>query len=499
MLNIPNQLAPGWAPIAQGFKLGTDFYNNIVEQQTKRAAMKHAEAQMKRAEELQPLHKLMLQAQIAHQNALSKKASQDPMAQIKAMMEYANTFNAENGNNSNNAQPDMLGNPEEEQNKQQQQSYIPSVPNEPNMEGMPFSPYDLAEERPKLNENGYNPYNEHIKQQQNFNQEPNKNNFLESAKTNPFIAGMVKKVTGINPYEGNKNKNGTTREERDRNFRFKQEQFNRQKQHLDYIEQNGTNEAKIDAAEKKSQIKVEEQKLINDHKADLEYIKKLNTKEAEQFADMEKDATEQLKGQETLQELGNLIKTPEFESARKYPYLGHVEFEYNKKHASKKVQHVLNQIETYSTKLIADTAKGLNSRFTNKDLELAKSMKISDKDSLEGARAKVMALMQINKMGIQRLDKTMSLINKSIKSGRRMSPYDAFKEAGEYVNAALIRKSIEESFKKKVKGIESQKTKPSNNQTKSNMIKIDNGIDEGQPGYQFKWVTKEEAERMGAK
>lgn len=236
---------------------------------------------------------------------------------------------------------------------------------------------------------------------------------------------------------------GYTPEMREREFQYKQKALDERMRHNLEMEKYANPDEKIRLAAEKAKIEAEKQRNVTDYKADAEYKKSLNKEEGKAFAKMEQDASAGIAAQPVLQEMADVVSDPVFEEIRQHPYLGHQEFSYYKKSGTPEQQKLAARFEVAANKLIADTAKGLNTRFTDKDLMLAQSMKINDSDSLEVAKAKAESLLYLHEIGQKRLEKALD-----IASTQRISPFAAIKQADASLNADQIRSAIRDKVYK---------------------------------------------------
>lgn len=77
-LNIPNQLPTGWEPLKQGFNTGVNFYDKIVNQGLTRA-------QQQKIQEMLPIEKKHMLAQIANAAAANSRAAQLQPLRLQAL------------------------------------------------------------------------------------------------------------------------------------------------------------------------------------------------------------------------------------------------------------------------------------------------------------------------------------------------------------------------------------------------------------------------------
>ena len=230
---------------------------------------------------------------------------------------------------------------------------------------------------------------------------------------------------------------GITPEMREREYLYKQKSLDERMRHNQAMEKLANPDEKIRLAQEKAKIEAEKQQNINDHKADLEYTKSLNKEEGKTFSKMQDEAILGIKSQPVLDEMKSIVSDPILEQIRQHPYLGHYELGYYRRSGTPEQKQLIARFDVAANKVIADTAKGLNTRFTDKDLALAREMKIKDDDSLDAMKAKAESLAVSHEIGQHRLDKAIE-----IASSQRISPYAAFKQADAAINGDEIRKEI---------------------------------------------------------
>lgn len=221
---------------------------------------------------------------------------------------------------------------------------------------------------------------------------------------------------------------------------LRRDQLNERIAHNRVLEKNATPEQKVLLRGQLDELEVAKKKLIEENKSEIAKTTTLNKEEGKQLAKMEERASAGIESSALMNELKELASNPVLDQIRQHPILGHYEFEYYKNRGNSEQKTFLGDFETVTTKLIADTAKGLNTRFTDKDLQLAKDMKINAKDTPESMRAKAAMLIYLHEVGQQRLEKAIDIAHEE-----NIAPYKAFKKADSLINGPEIRKHIRES------------------------------------------------------
>jgi len=390
-LNIPNVDSPGNS-FLKGIDTGSSMFSRMMQPIIEREKQKQQAAQF--------AQELALKKQIL--NWKHKNDPQYALQQLQSKLDYIQGLNTKSGQgNSSNA--NSVTKPKDGVTLEGEQWY--------NAKGEPV----YAEEGQKAGSSGLN---------------------MEEIKR-----GLTYKALGL-PVPRTST-SGITPEMREREFLYKQKSLDERMRHNQAMEKLANPDEKIRLAQEKANIESEKQKNIADFKADLEYKKSLNKEEGKTFAKMEQDAMSGVASQPVLKEVADVISDPLFEQIRQHPYLGHQEFGYYKRSGTAEQKALIARFDVATNKLIADTAKGLNSRFTDKDLALAQNMKLNDTDSLEAARAKAEALMYLHDLGQKRLEKAIE-----IASTQRVSPFIALKQADNALNSDEIRANIKSQIYK---------------------------------------------------
>lgn len=233
----------------------------------------------------------------------------------------------------------------------------------------------------------------------------------------------------------------TTPEERLRNYEIRQKELDAKIAHNKVLEKNASYENKIALAEENARIKIEQKRLEGENKADIAYKEQLNKEEAKTFSKMENQAMKGIEEQPVMDGMVDLMSSPAFQSIRQHPNFPQSEIKYIQANGSPEQKKAVADLKVYGNQMVAAMAKGLNTRFTDKDLAFAQDSKISDKDSFEVARAKAESLVFLEKLGQKRLEKALEIART-----QKKAPDVALRAADELVDGNKIRAAIHQQI-----------------------------------------------------
>jgi hypothetical protein len=426
-LNIPNYTELQ-NPLMKGIETGSSMFSKLMqpvlerEKQKQQAEQFEKELALRKQAEARMGANSGLKRQVLEQNLLKLKHSNDPqwaMKQLQAKLEYIQNLRKQGGQSGAGGQA-MGG-------QQQPPVNLMDMINQGQGQEMPQGQGAMMpQEEPQQQQ--MMPGQEQ-EQPQGGNKVPGKLNFEEIKRA------LTYQALGL-PIPRNST-SGITPEMREREYLYKQKSLDERMRHNKAMEKLANPDEKIRLAQEKAKIEAEKQQNINDHKADLEYTKSLNKEEGKTFSKMQDEAISGIKAQPVLDEMKSIVSDPILEQIRQHPYLGHYELGYYRRSGTPEQKQLIARFDVAANKVIADTAKGLNTRFTDKDLALAREMKIKDDDSLDAMKAKAESLAVLHEIGQHRLDKAIE-----IASSQRISPYAAFKQADAAINGDEIRKGI---------------------------------------------------------
>lgn len=118
----------------------------------------------------------------------------------------------------------------------------------------------------------------------------------------------------------------------------------------------------------------------------------------------------QIKGA-TLDQLTNIVTSPEFERIRQLPALGHHELAYYARYGTPEEKQLVGQYYTLTGNIVKDSARDFPGQFRRGEQTLLFSMKPSPSDTADAAKGKIEALTVMNKMMGQRAKLTSQLMN----------------------------------------------------------------------------------------
>jgi hypothetical protein len=491
--NLPMEDSPSNA-LRKSFTQGSNLYKMLMDTAIQKQQSKRAEDANRRAEKMQPYTIQHLLSQIENANAANKRAEglypfqlktaknkSDPDYEVNNKINMIEKLREHFGKKASNQKAVVPTSAEEAP------SFIPSIFQSEQKElpkGTSENPdvIDLSEDQLKELEKNIIPeqkkdvVSEYDAAQQN------------QEKSNKFtpdeiaLGKFIEKATGYNPYpeeklspfdlyvkkrqfdlENPKPSTGKTREQIDKEQALKLKELDAKIAHWKKLEENSaTEEQKLQSKLKVIEAQKEKQLEVNKQKQEAVYKGQLDKEQAKLYSKMQEEGIAGIKSSPKFNDLLDIIGSDTFKSIRKHPGLPTLEMFKNKKAGTPEQQHLIGQFENITNEVIADMAKGLNPRFTNKDLELAKAMKISEKDSYQSALAKAENIVYLHELGQQRIDKALELIDK-----KKIRPYFAIKQADAELNSDKIRKEIRNKLH-----IESKKKESKNNGYEGEIRKI---------------------------
>lgn len=141
--------------------------------------------------------------------------------------------------------------------------------------------------------------------------------------------------------------------------------------------------------------------------------------------------------QSTLDNLSNILSSPEFEKIRQVPLAGHHELSYYSKFGTPEQQNMVGQYYTLTGNIIKDSARDFAGAFRTGEQKLLSGMKPSPSDTVDVARGKTEALSIMNKMLSER-----SRITSDIMSKNHINKLQAQEIADKQIDGKSIRDEI---------------------------------------------------------
>lgn len=249
---------------------------------------------------------------------------------------------------------------------------------------------------------------------------------------------LIRHMMGL---PSNTSRSGITAEDRVLDRDLKRAQLDEMIAHHRKLEETASTDEKIKLESQRKDLETAAKKLQGENKADIAWKESLGKEEGKTYAKMEETAAKGIEDNAVYQGMVDTISSPAFKEISAHPLLGKYSLKYYATSGTPEQQKAAADLQIYGNKIIADTAKQISSRATNMDLTLAKAMKISENDSFEGAKAKAHALVTLQRLGQNRLDKALEISRK-----KHVSPYEAMKLADQQIDAPAIRESIRKSI-----------------------------------------------------
>lgn len=117
--------------------------------------------------------------------------------------------------------------------------------------------------------------------------------------------------------------------------------------------------------------------------------------------------------QATLNDIGKILSSPEFEQIRQVPLAGRHELSYYSKFGTPEQQSMVGQYYTLTGNIIKDSARDFAGQFRRGEQQLLQSMKPSPSDTVDTARGKIESLSYMNKLLTERSRSTSQLMSKN--------------------------------------------------------------------------------------
>lgn len=351
-----------------------------------------------------------------------------------------------------------------------QDSYMPSIPNMGNQESsIPLVPQfqeqgpipEIGQQRPPSQEELMAGLAEK-QESQSGGLSPEK---MAQLRANPLLRAMFKKQFGYDPltetpeqkserefnqfkkkeeYKAEHPKastSGITPEMRKLDYDLKKDSLDERIRAAKERERLADPVEKIKYAKEKAKAEAEKQILVADYKAGLEYKKTLGKEDAKQFALMEEAATQGINAAPIYSDLKDFAISDEIKKIGAHPIIGKYNIKALRSSNDPKITSAIANYDQLTSQLVAQAAKGMNPRFTNKDLELARSMKINDSDSWQAMQQKAANLISMYELGQKRIERAIELTRDN-----KMSPYQATLAADKEMDGDAFRKDIKDSI-----------------------------------------------------
>lgn len=141
--------------------------------------------------------------------------------------------------------------------------------------------------------------------------------------------------------------------------------------------------------------------------------------------------------QATLNDIGDILASPEFEEIRQVPLAGQHELSYYGKEGTPAQQQMVGRYFTLTGNLIKDASRDFAGQFRKGEQKLLSGMKPGASDTVDSAKGKTEALTVLNKMLSER-----SRITSKIMTDYHVNKLDALEAADKQVNGEKIRQSV---------------------------------------------------------
>lgn len=141
--------------------------------------------------------------------------------------------------------------------------------------------------------------------------------------------------------------------------------------------------------------------------------------------------------QATINNLSNIVSSPEFEKMRQTPILGKHELSFYQRYGTPAQQNLVGQFITLSGNIIRDASQDFKGSFRKGEQQLLQDMKVNPGDTFDAARGKIEQLSLLNQMITQRARLTGQYMSQN-----HMSKLQAEDLADKQINADGMRNQI---------------------------------------------------------
>ncbi len=141
--------------------------------------------------------------------------------------------------------------------------------------------------------------------------------------------------------------------------------------------------------------------------------------------------------QGTLDQISDILATPEFESIRSTPLAGHSEIDYYAKEGTPAQQEMIGKYNTLTGELIKNASRDFAGQFRKGEQSLLTGMKPAKGDTVDVAKGKTETLSVLNKMLGERAALTSKLMRE-----HHIDKLDASEAADKIINGDKIRQAV---------------------------------------------------------
>lgn len=139
----------------------------------------------------------------------------------------------------------------------------------------------------------------------------------------------------------------------------------------------------------------------------------------------------------TLNDINDILASPEFEQIRQVPLAGHHELSYYAREGTPEQQDMVGRYYTLTGNLIKDASRDFAGQFRKGEQSLLQGMKPGPSDTVDVAKGKSGTLTILNKMLMER-----SRLTSKIMAQNHVNKLQAMEEADKLVNGEQIRREV---------------------------------------------------------
>lgn len=166
---------------------------------------------------------------------------------------------------------------------------------------------------------------------------------------------------------------------------------------------------------------------------------------AVQRKELDDDVKQAIKVSGPLKHLGEILKNPKFQNARRLPGFQKLQLDAKAQIGSKEEQEIIGDFQTTALEVVAATVMGFGGRILDKEIGLSNDMKLAPKDTIDSMIGKYPSIVAFKEMTKQR----SSIASKLMNQDKSLTLTEAFEKADKKVDGEKIRARVKKELKAK--------------------------------------------------
>lgn len=168
------------------------------------------------------------------------------------------------------------------------------------------------------------------------------------------------------------------------------------------------------------------------------HLKKYDAKRIAEYDDIAANAQQT---QVTLDEISNIISSPEFSDVRSNDYIGELELKWYETNGTPAQKEMIGELRTYMGNIVKDASRDFKGTFRTGEQALLNSMKPNPRDTISAMKGKMGALSYLNQILMKRADLESRFMREE-----GMSYSDAKMAADQIINPEEIKKGVNDNL-----------------------------------------------------